>query len=135
MKLNIKEYDLNENNENGTTTMFDINDNFKFNKTFSDIKKLEKFDNMCEEYTRLMNYRQMLYVMVTQNRISYQEYEGGIIVQKTKTLSSNNVVSINNEIKSLNSIISWIETFILDEPNLTKIKEKDENAGADTEKD
>jgi hypothetical protein len=121
-----------EVNGNRTHNFFDLG-KFNIKKTFSDDEKLDKFDNMCQEYDRLMNYRQMLYVMITQNSISSEFNDNGIIIQKKRRLSAQDINSVHNEINSLNSIISWIETFILDEPNLTKIKEEeDENTGADT---
>ena len=122
-----------EVNGNESHNFFDLG-KFNLKKTFNDDEKLDKFDNMCQEYDRLMNYRQMLYVMITQNSISSEFNDNGIIIQKKRRLSAQDINSVHNEINSLNSIISWIETFILDEPNLTKIKEEeeDENTGADT---
>ena len=122
-----------EVNGNRTHNLFDLG-KFNLKKTFSDDEKLDKFDNMCQEYNRLMNYRQMLYVMITQNSISSEFNDNGIIIQKKRRLSAQDINSVHNEINSLNSIISWIETFILDEPNLTKKMEENDAAETDAEK-
>lgn len=134
MKKTIGDEDIEKNSNKRTIALFDFSENFKFKNNFPNYRKTEKFDDMCEEYVRLMNYRQMLYVMMAQNSVLQETNENGMILQKIIKLSVCDASSIHNEISSLNIIISWIETFILDEPNLTKKTEEDENSGTDTEK-
>lgn len=134
MKKTIGDEDIEKNSNKRTIALFDFSENFKFKNNFPNYRKTEKFDDMCEEYVRLMNYRQMLYVMMAQNSVLQETNENGMILQKIIKLSVRDASSIHNEISSLNIIISWIETFILDEPNLTKKTEEDENSGTDTKK-
>ena len=120
MKKTIGDEDMDNISNKRAIALFDFSEKFKFRNEFTNYQKIEKFDSMCEEYERLMNYRQMLYVMITQSSVSSEFNDDGVIVQKTRRLSAYDISSVHNEIGSLNTIISWIETFILDEPNLTK---------------
>jgi hypothetical protein len=134
MKKCIHKHNVEQSNNKRVftrTALFDFSENFKYKNEFPNYRKVEKFDDMCEEYVRLMNYRQMLYVMMAQNSVSVEENENGMILQKIRKLSTYDASSIHSEISSLNIIISWLEALILDEPNLTQRTEKDENTGND----
>lgn len=132
MNYNDYKNELGEKNSN-PDNIIGLNDKFVFKKSFTDAEKIHKFNGMCEEYNRLMNYRKMLYVIVTKNYISSEFNEEGLIINKIRNLSADEINNINNEINTLNSVISWIEIFILDNPQLTKKIQEYEKLGTNTE--
>lgn len=95
---------------------------FKFNKYFTEQEKIEKFNDLIEQYNSLINYRYSLQVMISSKNVSFDiatlNNSEEVFVTRRKKLTNEQIIAFQNEISSLNIIISWIESVILGEQNL-----------------
>ena len=122
---------------------------FKFNKYFTEQEKIEKFNELIEQYNSLINYRYSLQVMISSKNVSFDiatlsnseevffssrhkhflaiaqcfdiatlSNSEEVFVTRRKKLTNEQIIAFQNEISSLNIIISWIESVILGEQNL-----------------
>lgn len=100
----------------------DIYEKFKFENTFKDDEKINKFDGMVDEYNRLVNYRYSLYMILSRKKTinEFIDTKDNVefILKKNKPLSNEKIIKIENEIHSLSIIISWLESIIFDGQNL-----------------
>jgi len=115
-----------------------ITERFKFNKYFSEQDKIDKFNNLITEYNRLINYRYSLQVSISNKNIVFDttimKDNEEVFVSRRKKMNNEQIIAFQNEINSLNIIISWIEVVILGEPNLLS-KYKNEDTNTDSKED